>query len=566
MSGLQYLPPIRAIDGATIYPGGLLSVYAADGSTLLETFADVDLSTKLPNPLEADIAGRFTPVYVSPDAMLRVLVTDPIGNTVIDEDDILPLIAPLAIENLQPRNDAGAVLPLATYTFYRVETTQLTTIYGDEALTIELDNPLTADGNGEFPDIWLDTTIPARVLLHDANGVLIFDVEDYRFRTQILPPSAPVLSGEIDGTDFDLSWTASVSQFGTVAGYRLYNADDDTLIVDQVGLTYTDGPLTEGFTYSYYVIGYDTAGNDSERSNIVSISVNVLIEIITSTRMWIRPDNLLSMMAELIAGGGGGAGGASTNGSITGSGGGGGGGGGYSTITLNVGDVGATELVTIGAGGLGGLGRIASTSQSLKSLSGQNGGSSSFGSHVSCTGGQGGQADTLSRSPGGTGGVGNTENGATGGTSWRLNAMEAGDASTSSGAGGGAGGWGTTGATNHAGAIGGNSGAATGGTGGAAAVGSTAVAGAGVAGGAGDPSTVGDAAGAGGGGGGCANTNSSGGPGAATGGEGGDGGSYGAGGGGGGTAGTQPTGLACISGAGGRGADGVVVLRYTYAP
>jgi len=45
--------------------------------------------------------------------------------------------------------------------FYQTQTTTLQPIYSDAGLTIALQNPLQADGDGAFPAIWLDDSLPA---------------------------------------------------------------------------------------------------------------------------------------------------------------------------------------------------------------------------------------------------------------------------------------------------------------------------------------------------------------------------------------------------------------------
>lgn len=97
----------------------------------------------------------------------------------------------------------------------------------------------------------------------------------------------------------------------------------------------------------------------------------------TSSFTWAKPANLKYLVIEVVGGGGsggGGSGGTSNNG-------GGGCGGGYAKEVLFPQEVGATETVTVGAGGAG----------STSFGGGNQGGTSSFGSYLSATGGGGGQ-------------------------------------------------------------------------------------------------------------------------------------------------------------------------------
>lgn len=55
---------------------------------------------------------------------------------------------------------AGDPIPGAFLSFYATGTTTLQSIFSDVALQIPLTNPLQADGNGAFPAIWLDDSLP----------------------------------------------------------------------------------------------------------------------------------------------------------------------------------------------------------------------------------------------------------------------------------------------------------------------------------------------------------------------------------------------------------------------
>lgn len=66
-----------------------------------------------------------------------------------------------------------------------------------------------------------------------------------------------------------LSWQAPVS--GTPQQYKLYR--NSTLLATQTGLTYTDTAVTNGTTYTYYVVA-NYSGGDSEPSNSVNATPN----------------------------------------------------------------------------------------------------------------------------------------------------------------------------------------------------------------------------------------------------------------------------------------------------
>ena len=105
-------------------------------------------------------------------------------------------------------------------------------------------------------------------------------------------------------------------------------------------------------------------------------------QIFTATGTWTKPSGTSAVDAEVI-GGGGGSSGADADASewLVG---GGGGGGGYSRKFISA-SLGATEAVTVGAGGAAGT---------AANGAGGNGATSSFGAHLSATGGTGGSASS----------------------------------------------------------------------------------------------------------------------------------------------------------------------------
>jgi len=58
-------------------------------------------------------------------------------------------------------DNLNAPIPGAFIGFYATQTSTLQPIYADAGLTIALQNPVQADGDGNFPAIWLDDSLPA---------------------------------------------------------------------------------------------------------------------------------------------------------------------------------------------------------------------------------------------------------------------------------------------------------------------------------------------------------------------------------------------------------------------
>lgn len=70
--------------------------------------------------------------------------------------------------------EAGAIM-----TVYKQGSTTLEPLFSDADLTINLSNPITADGFGVFPPIYWDENQAIRVLITQSNGTSLFDLDPY---------------------------------------------------------------------------------------------------------------------------------------------------------------------------------------------------------------------------------------------------------------------------------------------------------------------------------------------------------------------------------------------------
>lgn len=190
--------------------------------------------------------------------------------------------------------------------------------------------------------------------------------------------------GLVIGTDVQAkdATLTSLAALGTAADKMAYTTGVDT---------WAETPIT-----AFARTLLDDADASAMLTTLGAGSSAVIRRIYTAGATWSKPAGIVRVIVTVIGGGGGGGGiGTTGNGSyIAGS----GGGGGTAIKTILAASLGATETVTVGAGG---------TAGATTPTSGGTGGTSSFGAHCSATGGAGGASNTgASRVSGGDGGSG----------------------------------------------------------------------------------------------------------------------------------------------------------------
>lgn len=396
------------------------------------------------------------------------------------------------------------------------------------------------------------------------------------------PPPA-VLSGFYNFTTnaVDLSWVMPGQWGPSVQHYVLFKsvnggAFTPLTTVSGATLSFVDTAANSFLNnYQYYVVAEFTGAN-SNNSNIVS-APTVVTQVFLTSGTWTKPVGAQQVAATVLGAGAGAGGAASVPGAVdaTPASGCGGGGGGYAKISFVASAVAATIAITVGAAGVGGAGATTGNGgPQINGSPGTDGGSSSFGTLVVANGGTHGAGGNSSTIPGGaggtvthTGGSGTTETGGAGGANEASNlgntTNNVGGSTTNAGPGGGGGGYikNAVGGLSGISPAGGSSAAGAGGVGGTQIAVQSATATAGPGGnGASVPASTPEGGGGGGGGGAALNFTVLPNTFVATGGAGGNGGQYGAGGGGGGCAMGTDSSAAKISGPGGNGAPGIVVV------
>jgi chitodextrinase len=90
-------------------------------------------------------------------------------------------------------------------------------------------------------------------------------------------PSAPTnLAGSaISSSEINLVWTASTDNIGVV-GYYIYR--NGLKVGSTSGTSYTDNYLLPNTTYTYQVTAFDQANNESNKSNSIQVTTQVLVD------------------------------------------------------------------------------------------------------------------------------------------------------------------------------------------------------------------------------------------------------------------------------------------------
>jgi len=179
-----------------------------------------------------------------------------------------------------------------------------------------------------------------------------------------------------------------------------------TGVVNGVGSTITlGGPLDilGAFATNITVSGITnvtlpTSGTLATTAQLPAAFTTINTQVFTTSGTYTPTAGMKYCIVEVVGGGGGGGGCPQSTGDV--SAGGGGGGGGYARKSVALVTIGASQVVTVGAGGSGGA---------IGTNNGGTGGTSSVGSIVTASGGVGGVGSTTATNTftaGGAGGVG----------------------------------------------------------------------------------------------------------------------------------------------------------------
>lgn len=291
-------------------------------------------------------------------------------------------------------NDGSPLVGGKLYTYAAGTTTPLATYTSITGLTANT-NPVILDSRGEA-SVWFSAA-KYKFVLKDANDVEIWTQDNLW------------AAANVDGSNATGTWPISIS--GNAATATIANSVVAGAAVTNItgaglyGFTLTGGPITTSGTLTVTPPAPGTSGNvlTSNGTSWVSQSISIPTAVGTTvvrsytpgSYTWTKPTGLVQIEIEIWGACGSGA--ASSNSGAAGAS--GGGGSAYGKKIVAAASLGATETITVGAGGAG----VSATGGS--NVAGNAGGTTSFGSHVSITGGGGGAASFSSPIAGGTAGT-----------------------------------------------------------------------------------------------------------------------------------------------------------------
>lgn len=292
-----YLDQPRTFDTLmALMPGALVFTYLAGTLTPAPTYAvlelrrdpaDIDallfdLSSPHPNPLVSDAAGRLPPIFLDPAVSYRFIVQTSAGVEVHDLDPFTTFPGPALIT---PLTDSGEPMPLATLAAYQSQTTVLVA-------------QITADIDGEFAPLDLADEQAYRIMLRDAAGKLIYDVDPYLGVNGAGAPGGGGVAagGGSFGPAVALSFHQCLSTgigVDVISGYRL--GADGVLyeIINTDGTINVFTPVTDEWLLTF--------GNFEVRATVTfglapfgtgASAVDVWLPLSADVNYWIRVDRI----------------------------------------------------------------------------------------------------------------------------------------------------------------------------------------------------------------------------------------------------------------------------------
>jgi hypothetical protein len=192
-------PVFNVVDsvGAPI-SGAKAYFYQTGTTTLVNTYTTVQRTVANTNPVIADSAGRFPPIYLDPDINYRMKLTDAADILILDRD-------PIAVAGDGDGDETLVLSNIAALQAYNAPTVEI-----PELLSV-ISNYVAGDGGGTFRYDSTDTTTA------DNGGTVIVDTAGRRWKRQ--------WSGPVEITWFGaISYSTKVAAMAGVDSYAAISA------------------------------------------------------------------------------------------------------------------------------------------------------------------------------------------------------------------------------------------------------------------------------------------------------------------------------------------------------
>ena len=145
----------------------------------------------------ADGTGAFANAVLDSAQSYRAVLKDADGRVIYDITSVDTASFDAGVKQAQSIVP-GEVLPGATWKFTEAgSTTNIQVVYADADLTTPLANPVMADGDGRFPEVYLDTSLTYRAELLEADGTSVDTIDpvtDAQMQIFLAPDSSTDVS------------------------------------------------------------------------------------------------------------------------------------------------------------------------------------------------------------------------------------------------------------------------------------------------------------------------------------------------------------------------------------
>ncbi len=218
----QFFLPFRpALDAnALAVPGARLWFYATGTTTPQSIFADAEYVTQLTNPVVANAAGRWPPIYLDDSIAYRVVLQDRNGTTLAEADPFDGTIADSLGDDLQTIADAAIAAKIESIAASQASAISASTAASAASFTADLSQFLIVLGRyyPTYAEGIAGTTVGQLFTSDESGTIAIYKHIAGSPFYQLVPGAATVTSVDASGGTTGLSFTGGpIVSSGTLA-------------------------------------------------------------------------------------------------------------------------------------------------------------------------------------------------------------------------------------------------------------------------------------------------------------------------------------------------------------